>query len=498
MLLSERLRRLLPLAFSRPSLAVAPEVEDPQGWLTAERVARALPPGTSVHFVGIGGIGMSGLARILLQAGYGVTGSDLQPNEQCRELQALGATVWTGHRAENVAASGLVVLSSAVPADNPEVREARQRGLPVMKRGELLGLLTRPLRSVAVAGTHGKTTTSALLAWILHTAGWQPTYLLGGISVDLGSHAGWGQGSWAVVEADEYDRSFFHLRPAAVLVTNVEADHLDYFRDLEEIRGAFRHFLSQTQGGPLVLCADSPIARELAEELGGTTYGLREPARWRVAGVRLLPGGEREFSVEEGSRRLGPFRLALPGEHNLQNALGAVALATLLGVSPEAVGQALAGFRGARRRFELLAEAAGVAVVDDYAHHPTELRVTLAAARERFPRRRLWAVFQPHTFSRTEHLLAHFAAALAEADEVLVMDIYPARERPQDWSVHARDLAAALRHPRGRYVGGLAEARQALLEELSPGDVLLVLGAGDVWKLGREIAAALRAREQAE
>ncbi|MCS6801110.1 MAG: UDP-N-acetylmuramate--L-alanine ligase [Chloroflexota bacterium] len=430
-----------------------------------------------IHFVGIGGIGMSALATVLQEDGHRISGSDLSLGPLAKRLAARGAQLYEGHAAANIGDAQLVVVSAAIPADNPELEAARAAGIPIIKRGALLGQLMAGRRGIAVAGTHGKTTTSAMIAHILLEAGEDPTFLVGGVIRGLDTNARRGAGPWLVAEADEYDRSFLHLAPEIAVITNVEADHLDLYRDLAEIRAAFRQFARQVRSR-LILCWDDPWLRGWHWEETGCavdTYGLAG-GTWRAEAI-TLEGSSSQFRLA-GDHAL-TVRLAVPGRHNVQNALGALAATSAAGVAVETAAAALERFRGAKRRLEPVGEANGVLVIDDYSHHPTEIRVALAALRVAYPRRRIVCLHQPHTFSRTKLLLPEFATAFGEADLVRIADIYPARERDV-WGIRAADLAAAIQHPDVRATGSVEESAAAVAAELRPGDVLALIGAGDI------------------
>jgi UDP-N-acetylmuramate--alanine ligase len=464
-----------------------------------------LDPGTRVHMVGIGGIGLSAIARVLHGWGYAVSGSDREPTALTRALANEGMVVYAGHQAEQLGAADLVVVSSAVPADNPEVLEARRRGLPVIKRDAFLGELTAGKITIAVAGTHGKTTTSAMISWILVEAGLDPTFVVGGMLQNLGTNARAGQGPHFVIEADEYDRTFLGLKPNMAVVTILEHDHPDCYPTFEEMRAAFARFAGRlVPGGLLVVCGEDDEALQLArqradlsnEEPGQQrrvqTYGLDRAWDWRARGVEL--GNSAAFEVWHGAQRLGTCALQVPGRHNVLNALAALAASTEVGVDFGTAAAALTCYRGTERRFQLKGQVAGVTVVDDYAHHPTEIRVTLAAARLKYPGRPLWAIFQPHTYSRTATLLEDFAQAFGQADHVLVTGIYAAREHNVQ-GISGADLVACMGHPSARYVEELAQAADTLLDEVRAGDLVLTLGAGDVFLAGERLLERLQARE---
>ncbi|HEY8490768.1 MAG TPA: UDP-N-acetylmuramate--L-alanine ligase [Dehalococcoidia bacterium] len=468
---------------------------------TASRRAESSAIPQRVHLVGIGGMHMSAIAQILLHRGHQVSGSDLRPSDLTRRLAALGATVYEGHHAHHVDDAGLLVATAAAREDNPEIQEARRRGIPVLVRDQMVARLLEGRRAVAVAGTHGKTTTTSMVAVLLKHAGLDPTYLLGGESVDLGGNAAPGDGPYVVVEADEYKGAFLSYRPEVAVVLNVEPDHLDYYGTPEQVSAAFRRFLANVPPeGRLVVCADSPGAAALLAEPDADPplaarevhrYGLSQPAEWTADDVEPNDLGGHRFTVRHHGRPAGRFQLRVPGLHNVSNALAAVVVGLTLGVEPAAIQEALAGFRGARRRFELLGEAGGVTVVDDYAHHPTEVRATLQAARRRFPGRRLVGIFQPHTYSRTRYLLDGFRGCFADLDELIVAETYAAREGPEA-GIGARELAERVERPRARYAATLEEAARMALEIARPGDVIFTLGAGDVNQAGPAILEGLR------
>ncbi len=455
-----------------------------------------------VHLVGVGGMHLSGIARILAAWGHRVTGSDLRLSALTDALAATGVTVLEGHRAEHVGDAGLVVTTSAAKDDNPELLEARRRGIPVLKRAEFIARLMEGRYSICVAGTHGKTTTTGLIASMLVRAGRSPTYLVGGEVRDLGTNAAPGDGNAIVVEADEFDRAFLEYRPDLAVVTNVEPDHLDVYGSFEALAEAFGQFMVQVKaGGRIIACADSPKVRELLEqsdiEARVETYGLVVPADWTAEGIEALPDGSQAFNVRRRREAMGGFQTLLPGRHNVANVLAGIAAGHALGLPEEVIHETLAAFGGARRRFELVGEAAGVTVMDDYAHHPTEVVATLAAARERFAGRRLLAVFQPHTYSRTQYLLEGFRACFLGLDELLVLATYAARE-PESAGMDARALAEAIEAPRARYVATFEEATRAALDLLRPGDVFFTIGAGDVDAVGPMVLEGLRQIENQE
>ena len=452
--------------------------------------------GKHVHFVGIGGAGISAIARVLMEQGAVVSGSDLVLSRVAEALARDGASVFAGHRAENVRDAELVVVSSAVLPSNVEVQAARAAGIPVLKRPEFLGQMMDGYTSVAVAGTHGKTTTTAMIVSILLGAERDPTFIVGGVIAGLETNAQAGRGDLFVIEADEYDRTFLSLRPKVAVVTIVEHDHPDCYPTFDDFRAAFEEFTALVPpDGLLAVCWDDPVARELGQrrrDAGQPVafFGLGEGAEWRAEEVRSnFAGGVDFLAVREGGT-LGLVRLRLPGAHNASNATAALAVADYLGVSFQVARSALTEFHGVGRRFEIKGVADGVLVVDDYAHHPTEIRATLRAARERFPSQTLWAVWQPHTYSRTKTLLDQFARAFDLADQVLVLPIYASREHDTLGLTNA-DVAMAIQHPDVRRAESLDEAVVWLATEVRPGDVVLTLGAGDSDKVGQWLLEVL-------
>jgi UDP-N-acetylmuramate--alanine ligase len=449
-----------------------------------------------VHLLGVGGAGMSGLARLLLAGGHTVTGSDRQESAALAALRALGADVWAGHDAARLGTPDLVAASTAIRADNPELAEAYRRGVPVLRRARLLALLMEGRVGLAVSGTHGKTTTTAMATVILQEAGFDPSWAVGGDLKATGVNAGSGSGPHFVAEADESDGSFLELAPTVAVVTNVEADHLDYWGDLEAVTDGFRRFLARLPAdGTAVLCADDPGASALAPAAPCqvVTYGLG--AADLTAEAVVTTGDGAEFEVVAGGERLGPVRLAVPGRHVVQNALGAIAATRALGAPFAAAQAALARFSGAARRFHLRATVAGVTVVDDYAHHPTEVAASLATARLG-SWARVVAVFQPHLYSRTRLFAAEFGRALAAADVVLVTDVYAAREDPEP-GVDGALVVAAARAARPAldcaYVPDRHDLAKHVAATMRPGDLVITLGAGDITTLADELVELLAA-----
>jgi UDP-N-acetylmuramate--alanine ligase len=463
------------------------------------------------HIVGVAGAGMSAIAALLLDQGHAVSGSDISGNRLTAALAARGATIHQGHSPAHVAGADAVIATAAVRPDHPELAAAAAAGVPIVSRGDLWRDWSAARPVVAVAGTHGKTTTSAMIAVALRGAGVQCGYLIGAAAPDLGGNAAWGDpAAPLVIEADEYGRAFLALAPAVAVITNVEWDHPDIYASADDYSAAFRQFAAQSRR--LVVCGDDAgvEALGLAE---ADFYGIEEalatdpvscrlaPLDWTASGVRPTPAGGTSFDLWRYSRRrmaqqrVGGLELRLPGAHNVRNALAALAACGALGADLQAAAAALAGFGGTARRFESKGEAAGVTVIDDYAHHPTEVRATLAAARARFPGRRVVAYLQPHTFSRTTALLDDWATACADADLLLVGDVYASREQG-DAPGLARALAAriAATGVKARHAGDLDTATAALRDLVRPGDVVLTLGAGDGDRVGDALLDGLRGR----
>jgi UDP-N-acetylmuramate--alanine ligase len=448
-----------------------------------------------IHFIGIGGIGMSGIAEVLLNLGYQVSGSDLRESEITRRLADLGGEIVYGHREENVRQVDVVVTSTAVKADNPEVLEAHRRLIPVIPRAEMLAELMRMKYGIAVAGTHGKTTTTSMVATILSHGGIDPTAVIGGRLDSLGSNAKLGQGKFLVAEADESDGSFLHLSPTIAVVTNIDADHLDFYRDLEEIKGVFVDFINKVPFyGTAILCLDDPNVQAVIPQVKKrfVTYGLAPQADFRATDIEHRED-RTSFVAHHHGERLGRLSLRMPGRHNVLNALAAVAVASELGIPFAVMAEGLQDFGGVQRRFQIKHDQDGVMVVDDYGHHPAEVRATLAAARCGWDRR-LVAVFQPHRYSRTRALFEEFLTAFYQAEHLVVMDVYAAGEEPIP-GVESKALAAGIAEHGHKDVHYIAE-RDAVVDHLRsvvrPGDIVITLGAGNVWQVGEQLVMKLK------
>jgi len=446
-----------------------------------------------IHFIGVGGSGMSGLAEVLLNMGYEVSGSDLKGTDVTDRLVSLGGRVFLGHAASNAEMAQVVVYSSAVRPDNPELVAAREAGVPVIARADMLAELMRMKYGVAVGGSHGKTTTTSMVAAVLQRGGLDPTIVVGGRLRTIGTNAKLGHGRFLVAEADESDGSFLRLAPAVTVITNIDREHLDHYKDLDDIRQAFVYFANRVPFyGVTVLCADDENVREILPKVTKryVLYGTRPEAEIRGTALELRAQGS-TFQVEAAGRLLGRVELSVPGRHNALNAMAAVAVGLELEIAFSHIAESLAAFHGVGRRFELRGEVGGVRVFDDYGHHPTEIAATLAAARGLGGR--VLVVFQPHRYSRTDALRAEFGRCFGDADVAWVMDVYAAGETPIP-GVSGETIVRSA-HDQGathvRYAPTAALALEAAVREARAGDVLLTLGAGDVSKLGDQLLKAL-------
>ena len=460
-----------------------------------------------IHFVGVGGIGMSGIAEVLLNLGYRVSGSDLKSSAVTQRLAGLGAAVFEGHRAENIAGAEVVVTSSAIAAENPEVVEAHKLHVPVIQRAEMLAELMRLKYGIAIAGMHGKTTTTSMVAAVLAGGGLDPTVVVGGRVDAMGSNARLGKSQYLVAEADESDRSFLKLSPILSVVTNIDREHMDCYRNMRDVKKTFLEFMDRVPFyGMVVACNDDPMLRRLLPEVQRrtVTYGTKRGSDFWIkleanSAASRVPGDGTplsRFRVSYRKKDLGEFTLHVPGVHNVLNATAAIAVGIGLDVEVEAIRTALDQFRGVDRRFQLRGRAAGVSVIDDYGHHPTEIRATLAAAK-RCGFGKIHVVFQPHRYTRTRDLMEDFATAFADADSLFVLDIYAASEKPIE-GISGETLARIIREKGGRnaqYVSAFADAVSAAAAVAQAGDMILTLGAGSVSQLGPLILEKLKERE---
>jgi UDP-N-acetylmuramate--alanine ligase len=458
-----------------------------------------------IHFVGIGGIGMSGIAEVLLTLGYKVSGSDLKHSSVTQRLGELGAIIFEGHRAENVTGAEVVVTSSAISKDNPEVSSARAQHIPVIPRAEMLAELMRLKYGIAIAGMHGKTTTTSMVAAVLAAGGLDPTVVVGGRVDAMGSNARLGKSQYLVAEADESDRSFLKLWPVLAVVTNIDREHMDCYRDMTDVEQAFTEFVDRVPFyGMVILCNDDPRLRNLLPRLArrAITYGMSEGSDFRILMGDTQCSSNRHYShfeIQYRGKPLGEFHLQVPGAHNILNATAALAVGVGLDIEAERIREGLESFAGVDRRFQLRGRAAGVSVIDDYGHHPTEIRATLAAARQcRF--KRVHVVFQPHRYTRTRDLLEEFGSAFNDADSLLVLDIYAASEQPIP-GITGEQFADKVRQISGKhahYVSSFQDAANQIASVAQEGDIVLTLGAGNVSHLGPQILDKLKAKENAK
>lgn len=478
------------------------KAEQKAGWkavneMEGEKDLQEIPK--HIHFIGIGGAGMSGIAQVLMGMGYQVSGSDLKESNITERLKLLGAEVHIGHAPEHVDNAELVVVSSAIPENNPELREVRKKSIPVIQRGEMLAWLMRQHMGVAVAGSHGKTTTTSMMGLVLEKNELDPTIIVGGELNDIGGNAKLGSGKYLVAEADESDASFLKLNPEVVIVTNIENDHLDYYGSMNAVKNAFRQFIASVpDNGLAVLCLDDEVAGEIIGDLKRphVTYGKKNrQADYFIDNV-CLEKMKSSGDVYYRGEKLGRLELEVPGEHNLLNALAVIAVSRFIGLAFSDAANALKCFKGAGRRFQLLGEVDGVKVVDDYAHHPSELKATIKAARQ-VSSGRIIAVFQPHRFTRTSLLYNEFGSAFDGVDFLIINKIYSAGEKPMEGVSAALIVDAVKKHgkPKTIYLEEMEDIVRCLLIMVKPGDLVLTLGAGDIWTCGVELVTRLRSAE---
>ncbi|WP_274362613.1 UDP-N-acetylmuramate--L-alanine ligase [Paenibacillus thermotolerans] len=451
-----------------------------------------------VHFIGIGGYGMSAIARVLLQMGYRVSGSDVAQQELTEKLAAMGAKVYIGHEASHVNGADLVVYSTAIASDDVEKQAAEALNIPVIHRSQMLARLLNAKKGVAVAGAHGKTTTSSMIALVMEQCGLDPTYIIGGEIMNVGSNAKAGTGDYVVAEADESDGSFLQYYPAVAVVTNIEADHLEnYDGSFEKLKTAYARFLSQVkEDGKAVVCSDDSVIAELLPSVKANvvTYGIDSDAYYKASGIEL---GDRKaaFTMVRGGEALGRVELSVPGKHNIYNALATMIVALEAGAPFADAAAALKEFRGAKRRFQVLGDVDGVLIIDDYAHHPTEIVATIAAAKT--TGKRIIAVFQPQRYTRTFFLLEQFSRAFPEADEVIIVDIYSPAGEKQIEGVSAAKLSDLIRknsNANVRHISTKEQVLEYLEDHVQSGDLVITMGAGDIWKVAKNLAAALENR----
>ena len=451
-----------------------------------------------VHFIGIGGIGMSAVAEVMLERGYTISGSDLNESDQVQMLRGRRATIYVPQRAENITDDiDLVVRSTAIQENNVEYKAALEKGIPVVHRSEMLGYLMQPQKAICVAGSHGKTTTSSMIALCLEKNGLDPTIVVGGVISDIGSNAKNGQGEWFVAEADESDGSFINLLPWYAVITNIEEDHLDHYKDIVEIRESFKQFLNKTNPeGRCLLCADNDESFGIASQspVPMKTYGFHERSQYRIKNHSQV-GMKNEADIYKGDRFLGHLVLQVPGKHNISNATAAVVACMDVGLTFEKVASVLKDYKGTRRRFQHQGTVNDISVYDDYAHHPTEIAATLDAARAMHETGRIVAIFQPHRYSRTQFLATSFAEALSQADEVMLLDVFPAGEAPIE-GVSSQLIVDQIDPDKHAQVVNDEYLTSGFISSLQPGDLVLVLGAGSIWKQAPLIVKALEERHE--
>lgn len=453
--------------------------------------------GHCVYFIGIGGIGMSAVARILLNEGCVVTGSDVRESSLTSTLEKMGARIYSKQDGSFMASkTDMVVISAAISEDNPDLKIAREMGIKVVKYSQILGSLMKEKRGIAISGTHGKTTTSAMISTVLKTAGLDPTFVIGGEVPDIGGNAHLGKGNLFVAEACEYDKSFLNLNPQIGVITNIEEDHLDYYENINKIVNAFGDFTSLISKDGLLVVNNNDANITLAIQRAHCkveTYSLDKPSDWRGE-ILSACAGTNTFKVFRKDEFFGEFMLKIPGSHNVLNALAATAVCTYIGVDRASIKAALASFSGANRRFQILSVKNDITIIDDYAHHPTEIRVTLKAARELYPQKRIWCIFQPHQYSRTRHLLKGFSQSFQDADKVIFADIYAARDSEYErTSTNALLLCEETRNAGkdAQCIPYLSAIVDILSLQVRPGDVVITMGAGDVWKVAYDLVVRL-------
>ncbi|MBO8136626.1 MAG: UDP-N-acetylmuramate--L-alanine ligase [Desulfotomaculum sp.] len=451
----------------------------------------------NIHFIGIGGAGMSGIARILAELGYSITGSDIKESSVTRKLEEMGIKCYIGHNEQNVENAEMVVVSTAIPAGNPELLRAKEMGIPIVHRGEMLAKLMERQKGIAVAGSHGKTTTTSMMAMVLEKSGFDPTIIVGGEINDIGGNAKLGNGDYLVAEADESDGSFLLLSPHMVIITNIENDHLDYYGSEEKVLESFREFLGNVDpGGLAVLYYDDPKVRSIVKDarVRVITYGTNPEADFIIKNLKLN-GSVNAADVYHKEKYIGRLELSVPGQHNMLNALAVLTLALHIGTNFDETANILKSFKGARRRYQLLGEVNGIKVIDDYAHHPTEIRATLKAARQA-NNGRIIGVFQPHRYTRTMHLYEQFGEAFADADMIIINDIYSAGEKPIKGVTAQLIVDAARRNSKSEviYIKDMHDVADYLVKISRPGDTILTMGAGNIWSSGVELVKKLEER----
>jgi len=455
---------------------------------------------THYHLIGICGTGLSAIARVLYERGSKVSGSDMLISPLGQELIDLGIPVAIGHDKKNISGADMIIRSSAIPDSNPEIKAALKADIPVLKRREFLEELTTGYKVIAVAGTHGKTTTTAMLSWCLTTLGSDPSYVIGGSVKNLGKNAHAGKGRYFIIEADEYDRMFLGLAPDILVITNIEHDHPDCFPTPEEYLDSFLELTRNIKpDGTIIVCLDHPGITQLLEKMGNNnriiTYGTSSGCNYKIENIHHTPGCGVNFEIINPHKpKSMPVILSVPGKHNAFNASAALAVVDTIGLSIQNAITALRQFSGTERRFDILGTEAGITIIDDYAHHPTEIQATISAARNRYPDKNIWTVWQPHTYSRTQQLFDDFTKSFSKSDHVIVTEIYASREKLRPFS--SKTVVANMKHPDVRYIAQLQDVTELLIENLSDGDVLLVLSAGDATQISKDVLNFFKEKEK--
>ncbi|MDK2901515.1 MAG: UDP-N-acetylmuramate--alanine ligase [Thermosediminibacterales bacterium] len=450
----------------------------------------------TIHFIGIGGTGMSGIAKVLFEMGYRITGSDIKESEATKRLKEMGVRIDIGHSYGNVGDADLVVVSTAIPEDNPELTEARDRGIPIVHRADILSKLMDMKKGIAVTGAHGKTTTTSMISLILEKNNFYPTVIIGGELNDIGGNATSGKGDYLVAEADESDGSFLKLNPKIAVVTNIENDHLDYYKSMENLNNAFIRFLMKIpEDGFAVLGIDNSNVADVSNRVNikKISFGIRNNADYMAENIKFN-GLNSSFNVIYKGKDLGKMELSIPGLHNVYNALAAIAVSHQLGLNLKDIKRSLVTFRGVKRRFQIIGDFKGLKIIDDYAHHPTEIKATLEAAKQCTPKR-LIAVFQPHRYTRTQNLYEDFGRAFSCADEVVITDIYSAGEKSIP-GVSSELIINSLEknHPLVTYINNKDDIPAYLIDKIRPGDYVITIGAGDIWTVAYSLANKLRGK----
>ena len=449
-------------------------------------------------FIGIGGTGLSAIARLLKEKGYDVSGSDQQISDLARDLISSGINVYQGHSAEHISGVDLVIRSSAINDSNPEVQAAHAANIPVYKRSEIMSELMEDQKGIAVAGTHGKTTTTAMIATMLSKLNLDPSYIIGSVSKNLGNNAHFGSGEYFVIEADEYDRMFLGTSPTIGVITNLEHDHPDCYPTFSDYLQAFKAFTEKiVPDGTLFIYHEDPGNQKIIPLLNLSslkTYGKSSSCDYQARNIETNTSGGYNFDVYYSSKKIISAHLQVPGLHNVMNALVTLAIAHQTGLDLTQAAKALSEFTGTARRFDILGQANKITVIDDYAHHPTEIKSTLQAARSRYPKSKIWAIWQPHTYSRTRILFDEFCNSFSQADHVIISQIYASREKEDGFS--ALQVVKAMDHPDARYIASLNDISDYLLENLKPGDVMLVFSAGDATQISKNVLSSLKLKEK--